>query len=92
MFPVRETLQFQDTPDAVALTLCNARFGAAFDPLNAFCSLHTAKCRSLPGIHLPPLDLMEDVPSPEWHGTVLAVRITTGREGRSTFIECEESK
>jgi len=33
-----------------------------------------------------------DVPSPEWHGAVLAERIAAIREGRSTFIDWEEAK
>jgi putative addiction module component (TIGR02574 family) len=34
----------------------------------------------------------ENVPSPEWHGTVLAKRIAAVREGRSNFIDWDEAK
>jgi putative addiction module component (TIGR02574 family) len=33
-----------------------------------------------------------DVPSPAWHGAVLAERIAAVREGRSKFIDWEEAK
>jgi putative addiction module component (TIGR02574 family) len=33
-----------------------------------------------------------DVPSPDWHGAVLAERIAAVREGRSKFIDWEEAK
>ena len=34
----------------------------------------------------------QDVPSPEWHGDVLAERIAAVREGRSQFVEWNEAK
>ena len=33
-----------------------------------------------------------DVPSPAWHGAVLADRIAAVREGRTTFIDWEDAK
>jgi putative addiction module component (TIGR02574 family) len=33
-----------------------------------------------------------NVPSPEWHGAVLAERIAAVREGRSKFIDWDEAK
>ncbi len=33
-----------------------------------------------------------DVPSPEWHGTVLAERIAAVREGKTEFVEWSEAK
>lgn len=33
-----------------------------------------------------------DVPSPEWHGAVLAERIAAVREGRSKFTDWEAAK
>lgn len=34
----------------------------------------------------------EDVPSPAWHGDVLAERIAAVREGRTTFVDWDEAK
>lgn len=34
----------------------------------------------------------EDVPSPAWHGTVLAERIAAVREGRTAFVACEDAR
>lgn len=34
----------------------------------------------------------EDVPTPEWHGDVLAERIAEVREGRAQFIDWETAK
>ena len=34
----------------------------------------------------------EDVPSPKWHGDVLAERIAAVREGRATFVDWEDAK
>jgi len=33
-----------------------------------------------------------DVPSPAWHGDVLAERIAAVREGRTDFVDWEEAK
>jgi putative addiction module component (TIGR02574 family) len=33
-----------------------------------------------------------DVPSPKWHGDVLAERIAAVRDGRSKFIDWDEAK
>ena len=33
-----------------------------------------------------------DVPSPAWHGAVLAERIAAVREGRTAFIDWEDAK
>ncbi len=33
-----------------------------------------------------------DVPSPKWHGDVLAERIAAVRDGRSKFVEWDEAK
>ena len=34
----------------------------------------------------------EDIPSPEWHGKVLAERITAVREGRTEFVDWDAAK
>lgn len=34
----------------------------------------------------------EEVPSPAWHGTVLADRIAAVREGRTAFIDWEDAR
>ena len=34
----------------------------------------------------------DDVPSPAWHGDVLAERIAAVREGRTSFVDWEEAK
>lgn len=34
----------------------------------------------------------EEVPSPAWHGTVLADRIAAVREGRTAFVEWEDAR
>lgn len=34
----------------------------------------------------------EDVPSPQWHGDVLAERTAAIREGRTHFVEWDEAK
>jgi putative addiction module component (TIGR02574 family) len=34
----------------------------------------------------------EDVPSPEWHGEVLAERIAAVREGRTQFVDWDAAK
>jgi putative addiction module component (TIGR02574 family) len=34
----------------------------------------------------------ENVPSPEWHGNVLAERIAAVREGRTSFVDWNEAK
>lgn len=34
----------------------------------------------------------EDIPSPAWHGTVLADRIAAVREGRTAFVEWEDAR
>ena len=34
----------------------------------------------------------EDVPSPKWHGDVLAERIAAVRDGRATFADWDEAK
>lgn len=34
----------------------------------------------------------EDVPSPDWHGDVLAERLAAVREGKTTFVEWEDAK
>lgn len=34
----------------------------------------------------------EDIPSPQWHGDVLAERIAAVREGRTAFNAWEETK
>ena len=34
----------------------------------------------------------EDIPSPEWHGEVLAERIAAVREGRTAFVDWDASK
>lgn len=34
----------------------------------------------------------EDVPSPEWHGEVLAERIAAVREGRTEFVDWDAAK
>ena len=34
----------------------------------------------------------EDVPSPEWHGEVLAERIVAVREGRMEFVDWDAAK
>jgi putative addiction module component (TIGR02574 family) len=33
-----------------------------------------------------------DVPSPAWHGAVLAERIAAVREGRASFVDWEDAK
>jgi putative addiction module component (TIGR02574 family) len=33
-----------------------------------------------------------DVPSPKWHGDVLAERIAAVRDGRSKFVDWDEAK
>lgn len=33
-----------------------------------------------------------DVPSPAWHGAVLAERIAAVREGRTSFVDWEDAK
>jgi putative addiction module component (TIGR02574 family) len=33
-----------------------------------------------------------DVPSPAWHGSVLAERIAAVREGRTSFVDWEDAK
>jgi len=33
-----------------------------------------------------------DVPSPDWHGTVLAERMAAVREGRTQFVEWTDAK
>jgi putative addiction module component (TIGR02574 family) len=33
-----------------------------------------------------------DVPSPKWHGAVLAERIAASRDGRSKFVDWDEAK
>jgi hypothetical protein len=34
----------------------------------------------------------EEVPSPEWHGQVLAEREAAIREGRSAFVDWDDAK
>lgn len=34
----------------------------------------------------------EDVPSPQWHGDVLAERIAAVREGRTDFVSWDDAK
>ena len=34
----------------------------------------------------------EDVPSPDWHGEVLAERIVAVREGRTKFVDWDAAK
>ena len=34
----------------------------------------------------------DGIPSPQWHGAVLAERIAAVREGRTQFVEWEEAK
>ena len=34
----------------------------------------------------------EDIPSPEWHGEVLAERIAAVREGRTEFVDWDAAK
>jgi putative addiction module component (TIGR02574 family) len=34
----------------------------------------------------------ENVPSPQWHGDVLAQRMTAVREGRTSFVDWDEAK
>jgi putative addiction module component (TIGR02574 family) len=34
----------------------------------------------------------EEVPSPAWHGDVLAARIAAVREGRTHFVDWEDAK
>jgi len=34
----------------------------------------------------------EDVPSPQWHGDVLAERIAAVREGRTDFVSWDQAK
>ena len=34
----------------------------------------------------------EDVPSPEWHGEILAERIVAVREGRTEFVDWDAAK
>jgi putative addiction module component (TIGR02574 family) len=34
----------------------------------------------------------EDVPSPQWHGDVLAERIAAVRDGRTSFVDWDEAK
>jgi putative addiction module component (TIGR02574 family) len=34
----------------------------------------------------------EDVPSPDWHGDVLAKRLAAVREGRAHFVDWDEAK
>ncbi|MDA1055239.1 MAG: addiction module protein [Planctomycetota bacterium] len=34
----------------------------------------------------------EDVPSPQWHGEVLAERIAAVREGRTEFVDWDAAK
>ena len=34
----------------------------------------------------------ENVPSPEWHGDVLAERIAAVREGRTRFVDWDQAK
>ena len=34
----------------------------------------------------------EDVPSPQWHGDVLAERIAAVREGRTDFVTWDDAK
>jgi len=34
----------------------------------------------------------EDIPSPEWHGKVLAERIAAVREGRTEFVDWDAAK
>jgi putative addiction module component (TIGR02574 family) len=34
----------------------------------------------------------EDVPSPQWHGTILAERLAAVREGRTDFVDWEVAK
>ena len=34
----------------------------------------------------------EDVPSPEWHGEILAERIIAVREGRTEFVDWDAAK
>jgi len=33
-----------------------------------------------------------DIPSPSWHGDVLAARLAAVREGRPTFVDWEDAK
>ena len=33
-----------------------------------------------------------DIPSPDWHGDVLAARLDAVREGRTTFVDWEDAK
>ncbi|MGV3484891.1 MAG: addiction module protein [Planctomycetaceae bacterium] len=33
-----------------------------------------------------------DIPSPDWHGDVLAARLTAAREGKTTFVDWEDAK
>lgn len=33
-----------------------------------------------------------NVPSPDWHGDVLAERLAAVREGRTTFVDWDEAK
>ena len=34
----------------------------------------------------------EDIPTPEWHGEVLAARIEAVRNGRTQFVDWEDAK
>ncbi|MEQ8788854.1 MAG: addiction module protein [Pirellulaceae bacterium] len=34
----------------------------------------------------------ENVPSPQWHGDVLAERIAAVREGRTSFVDWDDAK
>jgi putative addiction module component (TIGR02574 family) len=34
----------------------------------------------------------ENIPSPEWHGDVLAERIAAVRDGRTSFVDWDEPK
>ena len=34
----------------------------------------------------------KDIPSPPWHGEVLAERIAAIREGRTTFVDWDDAK
>ena len=33
-----------------------------------------------------------DIPSPDWHGDVLAVRLAAVQQGRAEFVEWDEAK
>ena len=33
-----------------------------------------------------------DIPSPDWHGDVLAARLAAVREGKTTFVDWEDAK